>query len=242
MFNDFNLSKTEFKAYLECPLKFYLIKSQNYNLPLGPRGRRDYSQFSSEKQEGMYWHYWFMDFYKTYKEDIKTGAPAPTDELPHKTFIMTAFYQLELKRFRDNPHFWCPLATELYLQSEYYRGTLDRIDLLNTQGDSRVVEYKARPGVFDRDELLFYALLLSQKLADEELLQSVTAVKEIAVYYYRLGEFQAERITLKDLQLFEQRLQTIIEEIFQPNWVRKEGCDGHNKDCSYSCICKNIPL
>ena len=25
----FNLSKTEFTAYLECPLKFYLMKQQN---------------------------------------------------------------------------------------------------------------------------------------------------------------------------------------------------------------------
>ncbi len=33
--NTFNLSKTEFAAYLDCPLKFYLQKEQNFQLKEG---------------------------------------------------------------------------------------------------------------------------------------------------------------------------------------------------------------
>ena len=236
-----NISKTEYKAYLECPMKFYIIKSLNQHKPLGPRGRRDYSGFSMQEKEGMFWHYWLMDFHENYQWEVKKEKPAPTGEDPYQTFVMTAFYDLELKRYQENQRFWYPI-TECYVQSQLYRGTIDRIDQLNEQGDCRIVEYKKKEGAYDWKEVMFYGNLVTKEIANIENLPKNAQVKELAIYYYSTGKLVMKELKKEDLEVFEQELEELRKEMSKPNWVRKKGCDGNSQKCRYSGICKTIAL
>jgi len=238
---DFNLSKTEFIAYLTCPLKFYLIKSGNYNLPYGPRGERDYSSFSAGSQDGMKWHAWLEAFHEKYFEDIRDNNPAPTSEKKKDTEIMGMFYEKEKERYKKQSKYWNPLTTELYLESEHFRGEIDRIDQLNEQGDCLLVEYKRQRKEFDEQELLFYACLINQvggKIPDVSYL---IRVKEIEVYYYETGESYRRKLLDKELTNFELFIKAIREEIFSPNWIRKENCDILSSNCDYREICFRVP-
>lgn len=238
----FNLSKTEFKAYLECPFKFYLVKDLNQRKPYGPRGRRDYSKFSPESQRGMKWHYWFMDFHKTYSERICDELPPPKGETKDENRIIRLFYEAEKVRYDQNPDYWSPVETEWYLQNDSYRGIIDRVDQLDDNGNCRIVEYKAIKGLFDEKEVLFYANLLSDELPiidNEKTLQQVT---EVAVYYYELGEYWCKEITQEDLLELEQFLQTVRKEILSPNWVKKKNCSQRETHCIFRDACEVILL
>ena len=184
----FNLSKTEFIAYLECPLKFYIIKSMNQGMSYGPRGERDYSDFSGESIEGMFWHEWFEVFHNNFYEDISNNKPTPKGRNSRETKIKKMFYEKELERYNKQPEFWHPLATELYLESEWTRGEIDRIDQLNDQGNCLLIEYKKKKSEFDEQELLFYACLINQigGVIDEG--DFPIKITEIEVYYYLTGE------------------------------------------------------
>jgi len=237
-----NLSKTEFKAYLECPFKFYLIKDLNQGKAYGPRGRRDYSNFSPESKRGMKWHYWFMDFYKNHTKRIIENQPPPTGEKVDENRIIKQFHKVEVKRYNENPEYWLPAEIEWYIQNESCRGIIDRVDQLNKDGNCRVVEYKATKGSYDEQEALFYACLLTNELPiidDEKILRQVA---EIAIYYYDSGEFWRKEITQEDLTKFEQFLQLTREKMLAPNWLKKENCSLRDTFCVYRDVCKLILL
>jgi hypothetical protein len=240
--SELNISKTEFKAYLECPFKFYMIKDLNQNQPPGPRGRRDYSRFSKESQEGMKWHYWFMDFFSNYAERIMLDQPPSEGETAEDTKIINLFYQQELVRYKQNPQNWLPFKVEWYLQNEIYRGTIDRVDMLNKAGDCRIVEYKRRKGVYDEQEVLFYAYLLTKDLPVYENNQLIRKVTEVAVYYYQTGELWSKKIAEADLAVLEKFLVVVREEIMTPNWVKKDECSPRNTHCIYREVCERILL
>jgi len=237
----FNLSKTEFIAYLECPLKFYIIKSMNQGMAYGPRGERDYSEFPEDSNDGMFWHSWFEVFHDKYFEDISNNKSAPKGKNPRETRIMRRFYERELERYQHQPEFWHPLATELYLKSERIRGEIDRIDQLNDKGECLLIEYKKKKSVFDEQELLFYACLINQigGVIDER--DFPIRITEIEVYYYLTGETIRRKILEDELASFEHYLKSIKEEIFIPNWIRKENCDMLNSKCKFKRVCKCIP-
>ena len=237
----FNLSKTEFIAYLECPLQFYIIRSLNQGIPYGSRGDRDYSEFSDDAKDGMFWHWWFEGFHDKYYEDISNGQPAPAGETQKNTKIMKLFYEKERERFTKQPDFWFPKTTEQYLESENLRGEVDRIDQLNEQGDCLLIEYKKKKNQFDEQELLFYACLINQVdgiISEEE---SPIQITEVEVYYYLTGETMRRKLMEDEVASFKNYLQSIKEEIFMPNWVRKEECDMRDTNCKFKRICKNIP-
>ncbi|NHJ40776.1 MAG: PD-(D/E)XK nuclease family protein, partial [Asgard group archaeon] len=116
--------------------------------------------------------------------------------------------------------------------------TLDRVDLLNKEGDCRIVEYKGRKGIYDELEVLFYANLLSNELPFYDDNQLIRKVIEIAVYYYKIGEFWRKKIKKSDLSEFEQFLISVREEMMKPNWVKKDGCSPMNTHCIYRDICE----
>lgn len=236
-----NLSKTEFIAYLDCPLKYYIIKSLNQGMPYGARGGRDYSEFPEESKDGMFWHEWFELFHDDYFEDIVNDHPAPQGENPRETRIMKMFYEKERERFTKQPSFWFPKAKEHYLESEWLRGEVDRIDQLNEQGDCLLIEYKRNKKQFDEQELLFYACLVNQLegiICEEDL---PIIIREIELYYYQTGETIRRRLLDNEILNFENYMKSIREEIFLPNWVRKEECDMYNTKCKFKRICKFIP-
>ena len=238
----FNMSKTEFKAYLECPFKFYLVKDLNQGKLFGPRGRRDYSKFSPESQRGMKWHYWFMDFHKTYSERISEGLPPPKGETEDETRIIRLFYKAEKERYKQNTNYWLPVETEWYLQNDSYRGIIDRVDQLNEEGNCRIVEYKATKKQFDEQEVLFYAKLLADELPiidNDKTLQQVT---EIAVYYYESGEYWFKEIIQEDLLRLEQLLLDIRKDILSPNCVKKGNCSPRETHCIFRDVCEVILL
>ena len=238
----FNISKTEFKAYLECPFKFYLIKDLNQGKPFGPRGRRDYSGFSPEAQRGMKWHYWFMDFHKNHSKRIIEELPSPTTEKADDNRIIKLFYEVEVERYKKNPDYWFPVKTEWYLQNDLYRGQIDRVDQLNKEGRCRVVEYKPTRKQFDEQEVLFYAKLLADELTIVENNMKLLEVTEVAIYYYETGEFWRKEISQEDFIKFEQFLLMIREEMLIPNWVKKENCYPRETNCVYRDACEVILL
>ena len=69
-----NISKTEFTAYLECPLKFYLMKQQNLDPAEGPQSRRDYSHFSKSLGDGLHSHQRLYDFFDEHAQENKQGV------------------------------------------------------------------------------------------------------------------------------------------------------------------------
>ncbi len=238
----FNISKTEFKAYLECPFKFYLIKDLNQGKPLGPRGRRDYSKFSPESQRGMRWHYWFMDFHKKNSERIIKGLPPPTTEKAEDNRIIKSFYEVEAERYKQNPDYWLPVKTEWYLQNELYRGQIDRVDQLDKEGKCRVLDYKPKRQPFDEQEMIFYAKLLADELPIIDGKGGLWEVVEVATYYYETGEFWRKEITKNDVTKFEQFLLTVKEEIQSPNWIKRENCSPRDTYCIYRDACEVIIL
>lgn len=235
----FNLSKTEFVAYLQCPLKYYIILSKNYGLLHGPRGERNYSSFPEGAQKGMKWHEWLKSFHEDYEESIMQGAPAPEGETEEDTRIMKYFYEFERERHQTEQPYWKPIAKECYLENEHYRGIIDRIDQLNEQGNYRVVEYKHNKGAYDEQELLFYAYLLHQEGDRIEALQPNARVKEIAVYYYETGFKSGREVSKEELVAFGRYLETVKEEMAQGNYVRRQGCTGMK--CNYQPLCERIP-
>ena len=172
-----NLSKTEFTAYLECPFKYYLIQDLNRNKPYGPRGKRDYSKFASELQYGMSWHKWLMYFHSNYEDNIISDIYPFEGDKSLEAKLMKQFYEWEKETYAMNHEFWHPIVVEQYLENKHYRGIIDRIDLLNSNGDIRIIEYKSRPGNFDQKELMFYAVLLSQNKETIEDLTTNSCVK-----------------------------------------------------------------
>ena len=242
MNKSFNLSKTEFKAYLKCPFKFYLIKDLNQGKAYGPRGRRDYSNFSPESKRGMKWHYWFMDFYKNHSKRIIENQPPPTGEKVADNRIINQFHKVEVKRYNENPEYWLPVETEWYLQNESCRGIIERVDQLNKDGNCQVVEYKATKGSYDKQEVLFYACLLANELPIIDGERTLRQVTEIAIYYYETGEFWRKEITQENLTKFEQFLQMTREEMLAPNWIKKENCSPRDTNCMYRDVCEVISL
>lgn len=237
----FNLSKTEFITYLECPLKFYIMKSMNQGMPYGPRGERDYSDFPDDTLEGMKWHAWFEAFHDDYNEDISNNNPAPKGKTSKESHIMKMFYEREIERFQKNREYWKPLATELYLESDYFRGEIDRIDQLNDQGDCLVIEYKRNKSYYDEQELLFYGCLLEQIGGYVQNINFKINVKEIEIYYYETGEIKRRKIQEGELDSFEKYMKSIIDEIYYLNWARKEDCFILDSSCKYKHICNFIP-
>ena len=221
-------------------IQFYLIKDLNKEKPFGPRGRRDYSDFPPEAQRGMWWHYWFMDFYEKYADWIREERSPPKAKKPEEQRIINLFYKMENQRYLLNPENWLPVRTEWYLENEYYRGQIDRVDQLDEEGNCRIVEYKAKRKDLDEQEALFYTKLLTDELPIIDKTITLRKVTEIAVYYYETGEFWQKQITRKDVENLEQLLERMREEIFQPNIVKRKNCSPGEIRCKYREICERI--
>jgi len=233
-----NLSKTEFAAYLECPLKFYLMKQQNQNTTHGPRGRRDNSRYSQRKRRGIDWHKKLNYCLKKYKAEIASGSPPP-DNISVQP-ILRRFWDCEQHRYAVDPDHWFPLTFELYLENPSQRGVLDRIDPIDDHSCC-VVEYKSSPkssGFLD-EELLFYALLASESKQFKQ--QIGRTVHQVACYFYTTGEWVTQDVLPEELVEYKVFLKTIYEEILTGNWTRKLDCSLLREECSFSIVCTKIP-
>ncbi len=235
----FTISKTEFIAYLHCSFKFYILKELNNDAKSGATWITDLTDHRPDIQEGLKWHQWFNDFYNKYGEDIRNGVYPiinGKDEILKKKFI-----DLEIKRYNNSPQFWEPIGTEFMLNDNYLKGKIDRIDKVNEQGHCRIIEYKKNPGFFDKEELLFYTLLLSNTLPHPGL-PGIIQVTQIGTYYYNIGEFNIDSISLNERQKFEQFLHNIRKEMLQPNLAKNQNCNFKRTNCLYHEICRRIRI
>ena len=233
-----NISKTEFAAYLECPLKFYLMKQQNQQTSHGPRGGRDNSRYSPRKRVGIDWHKRLNDCFKEYKTEIASGS-APPDNISVQP-ILHRFWDCEQHRYAVDSVHWFPLAFEFYLETSSQRGVLDRVDPIDDH-NCCVVEYKSSPmsGGFLDEELLFYALLANESKQFKQRINRT--VSQVACYFYTTSEWVTRVITPEVLVEYKVFLKTIYEEMLTGNWIRKLDCSLLREECSFSIVCTKIP-
>ena len=236
-----NLSKTEFITYLECPFKFYLMQDLHQNKNHGPRGKRDYSEFSENLQLGMKWHRWLQYFHINYEQDIISGS-CPFDESSDEDVLKKHFFKIELERYNMNPKQWHPFVVEQYLESTKLRGIIDRIDIVGSDSNCRIVEYKSKPREFDKEEMLFYSLLFLKAKNSLEYLPAKSQLQEFAFYYYKLGEWSIESIKEEVIFEFEKKYNSIIEEINNPNWKKRKKCNKKSTNCFFKHICQLISI
>lgn len=221
MSNDFNLSKTEFTAYLDCPLKFYLQKEQHLTTKEGPRANQDTSNHPAHLARGIKWHDRLTTFYQKKAKGLLAGTISEREALNHPYYQL--FWQQELHRRAFDPDNWYPLAFEYYCSSPILRGKIDRIDPLGPS-DCCLVEYK---GSWENrgylyEELLFYALLVSES---ESFQQEIgRPVSQVACYFYNTGEWYTREVSPADLSSFREYLVALRSEMVSGNWARKINC------------------
>lgn len=238
--NDFKLSKTEFVAYLQCPLLFYLTRELNKrSSSLPPISPSDYEPFL---QNGMEKHRWLQCFYQKYTTDIQNGLYPKLPVRDQDEYWKNQFIEYEINRYNANPLLWDPIAVELYLTNGKYCGKIDRIDPLKEKEHCRVVEYKSTPREFDEEELLFYAVLLTEILPVNEL-PNITRVSEIGIYYYSTGEFYQAKITPEIISVFKAYIEDIRKDMLDLHLIKKKKkCDFDTTSCLEREICKRIVL
>ncbi len=233
-----NLSKTEFTVYLECPLKFYLLKQQNQHMKEGPRGGRDHSNYPSHFKKGLKEHRKLRAFYKNYADDI-INQNAPPDKVTVQP-ILRKFWEQEVHRHQVDPDNWYPLALELYLATETMRGQIDRVDPLSNN-ECCIVEFKSseRRSGFLYQELLFYALLASES---QEFKQTYgRTVSQVGCYFYDSGEWFSKKVTPEDLSDFKLTLKSYQAEMLTGNLIPRVDCHLQIDKCSYAVICTKVP-
>ena len=152
------------------------------------------------------------------------------------------FFDYELERYQKSRKFWYPLTVEQYLESDQYRGIIDRIDQIDETGACRIIEYKSHPKEFDYEEMMFYALLFTQKKVELEFLPKNSHLEEIAIYYYKSGNWWNKKIKQREIIEFENYLEKIKSEILKPNWVRSSSCDLQTTSCAFKEACLVILL
>jgi len=238
---DFILSKTEFVAYLKCPFQFYLMKEMHKS-----KGRRkeslNYIDYEWFLRDGIENHLWLQTFYENYSIDIQKNVYPKLKKSDKKDSWKMAFIDNEIKRFRQAPDFWEPLAVELFLQNDFLCGKADRIDKLDNQGCCRIVEYKSSPSDFEEKELLFYTLLLTNLLPNENL-PNITNVSEIGIYNYKTNEFYIAQVTAEKVDLFSNYLKEIRAKMLDPRMIKKKkDCDYATTKCLYREICQRIHI
>jgi len=237
---DFILSKTEFVSFLKCPFQFYLLKELQKEID-GIK-RRDFSNYEQFLVDGIEKHYWLERFYENYHKEIENNTNPSLKSADRGIIWKEAFLDFEIRRYRQNPDFWKPIAVEFYLETNNYRGKIDRIDKLNKEGHCRIIDYKSYPGEFDEEELLFYALLLSKELPHQKL-PAITKVAEIGLYYYSIGDFYYAQITTEIVSQFCDFLEKIRLEMLELNSIKKHlTCDFHSTNCLYREICQRIHI
>jgi len=238
--NDFQLSKTEFVAYLQCPMLFYLTRELNKRFnSLPPISPSDYESFL---QKGMEKHRWLQCFYQKYAVNIQNGVYPQLSEKEKNEYWKKQFIEHEINRYNTNPLLWEPIAVELYLSNGKYCGKPDRIDPLKEKGHCRVVEYKSLPREFDEEELLFYAVLLTEVLPVNEL-PNIAQVSEIGIYYYTSGEFFQAKITPEIITIFKDYIEDIRNDMLDLDLIKKKKkCDFDRTSCIEREICKRIVL
>jgi len=237
---DFKLSKTEFVAYLKCPLLFYLTRELNKKTEaLPPILLSDYELFL---RKGIEKHRWLQFFYQKYAAEIQNGNHPKLSEKDKNEPWKKQFTNFEVNRYKDDPKLWEPAAIELYLSKGKYCGKIDRIDELKEKGHCRVVEYKSLPREFDEEELLFYAVLLTELLPVNEL-PNITKVSEIGIYYYSTGEFLQAKVTSEIITIFKEFVEGIRIEMLDDKLIKKkDNCDFDTTNCLERDICRRIVL
>lgn len=237
---DFILSKTEFVAYLKCPFQFYLLK-ELYK-PTGHKRGNNYSDYEQFLFEGLQNHLWLQNFYQKYSAEILDNTHPLLTESDKNNSWKRAFIDFEVNRFRLELDFWEPVAVELYLRNDSLCGTIDRIDLLNAKGDCRIVEYKPYSSKYDEEELLFYAVLLTNHLPYEEL-PTIAKVTELGIYYYKAKEYYKAQLTAEIIDSFAEYLKSLkIEMVFPYSIKKKKTCDFSLAKCLYRETCQRIHI
>ncbi len=238
--NDFILSKTGFIAYLECPFQFYLQKELQHHK--GSGGNIDHSGYESFLQRGLEKHKWLECFYQEYGTKIRNDVYPRLDQSDEDAFWKQQFIDFEIKRYVSEPKFWEPVAVEYYLNDGVFCGKIDRIDRISDLGHCRIVEYKSSPKEFDKEELLFYAVLLASQLPTLDL-PDITKVTELGMYYYSSSEYFSTLITMDNIVTFREYLEEILLEIVNPQSIKKKKrCDFAVTTCLFRHICQRINI
>ena len=233
----FNLSKTEFVSYLDCPLKFYLLKQQNLHTKQGPRANSSSKFYRNPTRRGIRIHKDLKDFFETYGDKLQTRTPPPDNVLFDP--VLKLFWEQEAHRLEIDEENWLPLALETYIVTPTIRGIIDRIDIIDTHS-IRLVEYKSSPGgSFLNEELLFYALLVSESEVFQQNYNKV--VTQGAVYYYDTGDWLTRDISEGDILDFKEYLDSLREEMLSGNWVKRFNCEYQRANCFFATVCTKVP-
>ena len=235
-----NLNQTEYIAYLECPLKFYLMKTIQKDNHFATGELHTHKDNLERLQDGMLWHQWFSTFHSIYHNCIiiDDRPLEGTEASP----IAHLFYEFELKRYRENPEYWVPIAQNVEIKNDYYCGLIDRVDQINDLGHCRIIEIKASRKQYTQEELFFYAVLLSHEKERLDWFPKNGQITELATYYYTSGEFSIQKISEGEIIVFEAQLYNTMKEMLRPNMKKKKGCNCVSTQCQFKEICKRMPL
>lgn len=195
---------------------------------------------SGKEQEAILWKQWFKSFHSIYHNCIQFNDN-PFQRGKENT-AAKLFYEFEAKRYRENPKFWFPVMHDCFIQNDYYSGKIDRVDQLNEKGDCRVIQYIEENNETIAQELLFSAVLLSHEKERLEWFPEQGQISEIAAYNIFTGEFQAEKISERDIIFYESKLYETIKAILRPTMKKKINCENSVSQCPFKEICKRMPL
>ncbi len=235
--NLFNLSKTEFIAFLDCRLKFYLLKQQNQGTEVGPP-RQSFKHYQSNLRTGLMWHRRLHAFLNDYKAALSGNEPPPA--IIEDEIVYRLFWEHEKHRFLVDPEHWFPLALEFYLHTSSMRGVIDRVDPIDDHSCC-IIEYKPSPSSsgYLHEELLFYALLATtSKTFKQRFNRTVT---QVGCYYYFTGEFITMPVTSEILMEFSEFFSSIQEDIAKGTYFPRLNCSLLASECDYAVLCTKIP-
>ena len=237
-----NLSATEFLYFLECPQKFRIYRLLN-PIPFqsafmsGKRSHESYQLrgYKGSKWNGLELHIFFEKFHRLYYSEIANEKPPEEIQTDDIKLLYWIIQQEKYLKEKDES-FWFPYATEIQLMTEKQRGVIDCLEHIKNKKGLRIIDYKSKPSVFDKQLLLFYAnLIIEYRLENWDEDQIIFDIEEVGCYYYELGIEKIYEIKNSDIQIFQVLLREICEKITNLELhFEKKSCIG----CEYYDICK----
>ncbi len=235
---ELNLSLQEYFYFQECPQKFRLYRILN---PLPMKNsfqttKRTISEYilrgyNETELEGIKLHQFFATFHQLYAYCISKGIIPP--EIKAKKELLN-FWNYQQQRYITcrGTYYWKPLYTELALMTKKQRGIVDCLEIINENGDLRLIDYKKSQNSMDFEALQFYALLVEEFMIENNW-EDLT-LKEVGCYYYSIGKLEVQPYPSGLKKVVENKIQQILQKIEAENFfLKKESC----AQCQLRMIC-----
>lgn len=143
------ISWSELRQYNTCSYQFFLKNTNVENLQ---------NVNKQAKTKGLSFH----QFCEHYHENWSNGIPNKNKKFDKESFQW--FHEFELMRFgwcKENKSPWKPLHIEKTFESDDFICIVDRIDD-NGDGTFMMIEYKNKPGLFDKQQLAFEHIVITE--------------------------------------------------------------------------------